>query len=75
MQLVMNDESLQTIGQVKHFLAGSEALDFGGVSVEERYQRIQTVLVRFKYYQLRRAEKGVIWRYIEKVSGSSVGKL
>jgi transposase InsO family protein len=71
MQLIMSDERLQTIGQVKQFLAGSEAPDFGGVSVGERYQWIQTVLVRFKYYQLKRAEKGVIRRYIEKVSGYS----
>jgi hypothetical protein len=33
----MNDERLQTVEQVKQFLAGSEALDFGGISVEERY--------------------------------------
>jgi transcription elongation factor Elf1 len=32
----MNNERLQTIEQVKQLLAGSEALDFGGVSVEER---------------------------------------
>jgi len=78
MQLIMNDERLKTIGQVRQFLAGSEALDFGGVSVEERYQWIETMLVRFKYYQLKRAEKGVIRRYIEKVSGysrSQVSKL
>jgi hypothetical protein len=56
----MNDERLQIVEQVKQFLAGSEALDLGGVSVEERYQWIQTALVRFKYYQLKRAEKGVI---------------
>ena len=67
----MNDERLQTIGQVKQFLVGSEALDFGGISVEERYQWIQTVLVRFNYCQLNRAEKGVIRRYIGKVSGYS----
>jgi len=71
MQLVMNDERLQTIGQVKQFLAGSEGVDFSGVSVEGRYRWIETALVRFKYYQLKRAEKGVIRRYIEKVSGYS----
>ncbi|MFC2060498.1 hypothetical protein ACFLTZ_05355 [Chloroflexota bacterium] len=67
----MNDERLKTIGQVKQFLTGSEALDFGGVTVEERYQWIETALVRFKYYQLKRAEKGAIRRYIKKVSGYS----
>ena len=67
----MNDERLQTIEQVKQFLEGSEALEFGGVTIEERYHWIETVLVRFRYYWLKRAEKGVIRRYIEKVSGYS----
>jgi hypothetical protein len=71
MQLIVNDERLQTIEQVKEFLAGSETLDFSGVSLEGRYQWIERVLVWFKYYQLKRAEKGMIWRYIEKVSGYS----
>ncbi len=67
----MSDERLQTIEQVKQFLEGSEVLEFGGVSVEERYHWIEAVLVRFRYYRLKRAEKGVIRRYIEKVSGYS----
>jgi len=67
----MNDEQIETIEQVKQFILGSEALAFRGVSVEERYQWIEGVLVRFKYYRLKRAEKGVIRRYIEKVSGYS----
>jgi len=67
----MNDEQIQTIEQAKQFILGSEALAFRGVSVEERYQWIEAVLVRFKYYRLKRAEKGVIRRYIEKVSGYS----
>jgi len=71
MQLIMNDEELQTIEQVKQFLEGSKALEFVGVSIEERYQWIETVLVRFKYSQLGRVEKGVIRRYLEKVSGYS----
>jgi len=55
MQLIMNDERLQTIEKVKQFLEGSEVLEFGGISVEERYRWIETVLVRFNYLQLRRA--------------------
>lgn len=49
MQLIMNDERLHTIEQVKQFLAGSEALVFRGASIEERYQWIEAVLVRFRY--------------------------
>jgi len=71
MQLIMNDEELTTIEQVKQFLEGSETLTFRGVSIEERYRWIETVLVRFRYLQLNRVEKGIIRRYIEKVSGYS----
>jgi transposase InsO family protein len=71
MHLIMNDEQIQTIEQAKQFIVGSEALAFRGVSVEELYQWIEAVLMRFTYYRLKRAEKGVIRRYIEKVSGYS----
>ena len=67
----MNDEDIQTIEQVKQFLAGSEALEFEGVSIEERYRWIEMVLIRFTYCRLNRTDKGVIRRYVEKVSGYS----
>lgn len=65
----MNDEKLNTVEEIKQFLEGSDALEFEGVSIGERYRWIETVLVRFKYPQLKRVEKGVIRLYIEKVSG------
>jgi transposase InsO family protein len=71
MKLIMNDKDLQTIKQVKQFLTGSESLEFRGASIEERYRWLETVLVRFTYSRLNRAEKGVIRRYLEKVSGYS----
>ena len=71
MQLIMNDEELATVEQVKQFLAGSEALTFEGVAIEERYPWIESVLVRFTYHRLSRAEKGVIRQYLQKVSGYS----
>ena len=60
MQLIMNDEKLTTIEQVKQFLNGSETLGFEGVSIEERYRWIESALVRFTYHRLKRTEKGVI---------------
>jgi transposase InsO family protein len=71
MQLIMNDEDIQKIEQVKQFLKGSGPLEFEGVSIEERYRWLEMVLVRFTYQLLSRAEKGIIRRYIEKVSGYS----
>ena len=54
-QMIMNDKRLQTIEEVKEFLAGSGVLDFSGISLKERYRWMETVPVRFKYYQMKRA--------------------
>jgi len=67
----MNDEQLQTIEQVKKFLAGTEPLDFKGLTTEEKYRWANDVLVRFEYHRLKRDEKGVIRRYLERVTGYS----
>ena len=67
----MNDEQLQTIEQVKQFLEGSEALEFRALSVGEKYNWIEEVLIRFSYHRLKRTEKGEIRRYIERVTGYS----
>ena len=68
---MMNDEKLQTVEQVKGFLEGSEPVELRGLTVEEKYDWIERVLARFKYHKLKRAEKGVMRRFIEKVSGYS----
>ena len=67
----MNDEKLQTIEQVNQFLKGSEAIEFRGLSTEERYCWIKEALIRFKYHRLKRDEKEVIRRYIERITGYS----
>jgi len=38
MRLIMNDEQLQTLEQVNRFLEGSEALEFRGLTAEEKYR-------------------------------------
>lgn len=73
MRLIMNDEHLETIAQIRGFLEGSNELEFRALAVEEKYNWIEEVLVRFRYqFWLKRAEKGVIRRYIERITGSGV---
>jgi transposase InsO family protein len=67
----MDDRQLQTIEQVRQFLEGSEAVEFRGLTAQERYYWIEEVLIRFKYHHLKRAEKGVIRQYTQKVTGYS----
>ena len=65
----MNEGKLQTVRQVRKFLEGSEAVEFRGLTAKEKYYWIEGVLIRFKYHLLKRDGKGVIRRYIEKVTG------
>jgi len=67
----MSDRQLQTIEQVRGFLEGSEAVGFRGLTAQEKYYWVEEVLIRFKYHRLKRGEKGVIRRYMEKVTGYS----
>ena len=67
----MNDGQLQRVEQVKKFLEGSKTLEFRGLSAEEKYKWTETVLVRFSYLRLKKAGKGVIRQYIQKITGYS----
>ena len=67
----MNDRNLQTVEQVRQFLEGSEAVEFRGLTAKEKYYWIEEVLIRFRYHRLKRAEKGMIRRYVQKVTGYS----
>jgi len=67
----MDDGQLQTVERVRGFLEGNEAVEFKGLTAQEKYCWIEEVLIRFKYHRLKRGEKGVIRRYIGKVTGYS----
>ena len=67
----MNDGQLQTIEQARQFLEGSEAVDFRGPTAKEKYNWIEEVLIRFRYHRRKRDEKGVVRRYVQKVTGYS----
>lgn len=64
----MNDEQLQTLTQLQAFLDGTLAVNFS-VLGPERYRFISRILCRFRYVRLKRAEKAVVLRFLERVSG------
>jgi transposase InsO family protein/transposase len=71
MRLQMNDKKLQTLEQVQRFVEGSQPLEFEGVHTKEKYQWIEEVLRKFRYNRLKKEGKGLIRRYITKVTGYS----
>ena len=70
MVIDMNDEQLHTLAQLKAFLEGTLAVDFA-VATDERYDFIARTVRRFGYGRLKRTDKGVVLRFLERVSGYS----
>ena len=70
MVIDMNDKQLATLAQVKAFLKGTTTVDFA-VADTERYAFIARTLQRFGYRRRGRADKGVVLRFLERVSGYS----
>ena len=72
----MNADELSTIEQLKRFLDGTQAVAFCVVSSQdERYRWVQRSIARFHYPQLSKPDKGVVMRYLMKVSGYSRAQL
>lgn len=73
MVIDMNETKLTTLEQVRAFLAGTTAVGFcateGGE--DERYRHISGVLARFGYRRLKKPDKGLILRYLERTTGYS----
>jgi hypothetical protein len=67
----MDDKQLRTLEQVKQFVNSSQGIDFNGINLKEKYHWTEEVLKKFKYQRLKKAGKGVIRQYVEKVTGYS----
>lgn len=68
----MKLEDLTTTDQLADFLEGTHAVAFAVISdKDDGYRWIQGELVRFRYLSLPRWQKGIVIRYLAKVSGYS----
>lgn len=70
MVINMNDEQMHTLAQLQAFLNGTAAVDFA-VATDERYDFIARTVRRFGYERLKRADKAIVLRFLERVSGYS----
>jgi len=72
MVIDMNESQVRTLEQVRQVLAGTTALEFGCSQDDaERYAWIGSVLKRLGYRQLKRADRGVVLAYLQRLSGYS----
>jgi len=72
MKAIMNIENLKTIEDLENFIQGNQTVVFTVLGDKnERYQFIQKALIKFHYITLKKSDKGVINRYLRKVTGYS----
>jgi transposase InsO family protein len=70
MVIQMNDEQFLTLTQLQAFLDGTMTVDLS-VLPPDRYGFITRTVCRFRYQRLKRVEKAVVLRFLERVSGYS----
>ena len=68
MIVTLQTERVRTLGQVRAFVEGSEAVDFAGTDRESVYEFVRRALVRLGYERLGKSDKGLVRRSLAKVT-------
>ena len=72
----MNDENIVNITQLRSFLKEVAVVNFsinniGNKNKQEMYDWVGTVIARFRYFSLKKKEKSLVLKYIEKITKRS----
>jgi hypothetical protein len=67
----MDDSEAGSLEQIRAFLAGSGEVRFAGQGREEVYGSVEQTLVRQEYASLDKPDKGLVRRYIVRMTGLS----
>jgi len=67
----MDDSEATSLEQIRAFLAGSNPVQFSGQQREEVYVWVEKTLVRHQYASLDRPGKGLVRRYLARMTGFS----
>jgi transposase InsO family protein len=72
MVIDMSEQKLVTLSQLRQFLDGTQEVEFRGCGKDpDRYRHIEGVLRRFGYARRKRADKGLLMRYLMRTTGYS----
>ena len=71
MIVTLRTERIRTLDQVRTFVEGNEPADFELADCGSGYAFIRRTLVRFEYHGLRKPDKGLERRFLEKATGFS----
>ena len=72
----MNIENIKTIEDIHNFIQGNQTVVFTVLGEKNaRYQFIQKALAKYRYITLKKSDKGVVNRYLRKVTSCSSQQL
>jgi len=71
----MNDSHMVSIAQIKEFIKVAQNIEFKGAKRLEKYQWIEVILLRFRYFSLRKKEKTALKKYLLQMTGFSDSQL
>jgi len=69
MNITMNDKHIVNISQIKEFAKINNVFEFKINSKKEKYEWINNVLNKFKYFSLRKKDRGIVRKYIKNMTG------
>ena len=72
---MLQTERLRTLDEVRAVIDGNQRVDFQIADRESAYDFIRRTLVRFHYLGLSKPDRGVIRRYLAKMTGLSRAQL
>jgi len=73
--VTLQTERVRSLEEVRAFVEGSEAMDFVVSDRAGIYRLVRRTLVRLEYHRLGKAGKGLVKRYLGKVTGLSRAQL
>lgn len=71
----MDDSKILTLDQIQQVLKSSQHLTFKGHSRQDKYAWLLSVLRRFNYEALPKKDKGLLKKYLQKMTGFSRAQL
>ena len=73
--MTLMTQRVQTLEQVRAFVEGSEAVDFASGDRAGVYTVVRRTLVKLDYHRLGKPDRGLVKRYLAKVTGLSRAQL
>ena len=72
MNITMTDLRPSNFNQLETFLGGTKEISFASLnSKAEKYNWIKEILIRFDFRNLKKKERGIVRKYLKKISGYS----